>query len=271
MNNKTLEQIENRRLDKIFVTLYVIELEAYIQKDESINKEKVYAFTECNLNGERRFIKLVRAKDLDKVSDYYDELKLMKVRGLENILYAVIPDIENLKKALKLMFKDVEILESSHNSINKIKKYFSTKGMREIEKRIREIYLSETVNEYGIKYENFKENYKDYPFIIEITNHDLRKAKEYYKYELTLRKAIFAFYYIHGFIKYGQTALNRKDYYISTDEMTIEIIPVIQKTEARMFTSKKRWSEIINKIYKTKYSLIKGYLCCIILMNLRGI
>ena len=271
MNNQTLEQIEKRNLDKVFVVLYVMELETYIQKEDGINKEKIYLITECNLKGERRFIKTLIASDYKKVSDFYDELKLMKSRGLEEVLYAVIPGIENLKKALKLMFMNIEILESSHNPLNKIQKYFSAKEMRNIEKNIRGIYLSESLKEYELAYDNFKENYKTYPFIIDMINEDLVNAKNYYNYNLPLRKTLFAYYYVREFIKSSIVLLHKKDYYVSTDEISIQLISLIQKMETRMFTTKQLWAEVLNFIYKEKSDLIKAFLCCIIFLNLRGI
>lgn len=270
MNNQTLEQIEKRNLDKVFVVLYIMELETFIQRKDGINKEKIYLLTECNLKGERRFIKTIIASDYKKVSDFYDELKLMKSRGLEEILYAVIPSIENLKKALKLMFMNIEILESTHNPLNKIQKYFSIKEMRNIEKNIREIYLSESLKEYELAYENFKECYKAYPFIIDMINDDLANAKKYYNYNLPLRKTIFAYYYIREFVKYSIILLHKKDYYVSEDEISIQLISLIQKMEKKMFTTKKMWAEVLNIIYREKSDLIKGFLCCIIFLNLRG-
>ena len=271
MNNKTLEQIEKRKLDKVFVVLYVLELETYIQKGEGINKEKVYIFTECNLKGERRFIKTALANDFKKVSDFYEEFKLMKSKGLEEVIYAVVPNIDNLKKALKLMFMNIEIFENCHNPLNKISKYFSLKEMRNIEKFIRGIYLSETIRESEINYNNFKECYQSYPFILDMIKDNLDDAKNYYKYNLSLRKAIFAYYYIREFIKSSIVLLHQRDYYISTDEITIRLIPLIQKMEKKMFTTKVLWAEILNFIYKEKQDLIKAFLCCIILINLRGI
>ena len=183
-----------------------------------------------------------------------------KNRSLEKILYATIPSNNSLKKALSLAFNEVSIINSFCESIFKISKYYSLRYSSGISDKIRNIYISNSITEYELAVDEFFNFVDNSKFFHDLLDDDFSLAKENYKFDFLIRKHVLAFYFVREFSKKMWVASHSKPSFSSSDEYISILIPIIQVTEKRVYTSKSDWLSLINHIYPEKGELIKCYL-----------
>ncbi len=260
MNNQTIDELKNRKFDSCFFSLICIPCQIYFDKgDNNVNIKNLYVFFSCNLQGCRRFLTVVSPDDFLKVSDWYNLFLSWKNRSLEKILYASIPSNNLLKKALYLAFNDISILHSFCESIFKISKYYSLRYSSNISDKIRNIYISDSLAECQLALDVFFGFLDNSVFLHDLLDNDFSLAKENYKFDYLIRKHVLAFYFVREFSKKMWVASHSKPFFSSIDEYISQLIPIIQASEKRVYTSKADWLALINHIYPEKGELIKCY------------
>lgn len=260
MNNTTIEMLKKRELDKCVILLNCVPVNIYMNEgDDYINERRLYLFYEMGLDGKRRFVAPALEKDMPKTSDWYNFFQELKKRKIETILFAVIPKIKEIKDALKLSYKDVEVFDSYDKTIEKLRKYNTYNHFYEIYKEMRKIYVAKDEVEYQLNYEIFKEKYNNYPFIMDLLNKDIEELRKNYKYPYELRRMIYEFNHSME-IRKKFSELAHKQSYSSKDEFIKEIIKFIHNSEKAVPYSKKDWLEVVNTIYKLKGEMIKPYM-----------
>lgn len=261
MNNQTIDELNNRNLDQCLFSIMIIPTKIYFKEKEGLTNEKtLYLIFSCNIQGVRKYISAIFKDDFINTSSWYDFIQLLKSRGINNILYAVIPNNDKLSKALKLSFPDIEIFISCFDTINKLSKYYSLDYSYCLLDIVKKVYLSPSNEEYEVSLNDFNEKYLDYSFIRDLLDDDLKRAKQYYDTDYELRKFIFSFYFFREISKRITVISHSKNYFSSIDEFVQILIPDIIRIESRMFCTKDQLKNIINKIYLNKENLIKLYL-----------
>ena len=261
MNNQTVLELNNRKLDSCLFSLIIIPTKIYYKEDENlVNEKEIYLFFYCNIQGKRKFLSCVFKDDYKKSSDWYNLLVTFKSRGIGVILYSVIPNNTILCKALKLAFPENDSFISCFESITKLSKYYTITYSNGLFEKVRHIYLSKDLNEYELALQEFKDEFLNYSFIYDLLEDDLKRAKKYYNVDYELRNFIFAFYFYRDHYKKISTISHSKPYFSSLDEFVELLIPDIQRIECRMFCPKKDLINIIDKLYNDKKDLIKLYL-----------
>ena len=261
MNNQTVLELNNRTLDNCLFSLIIIPTKIYYKEGENlVNEKEIYLFFYCNIQGKRKYLSCVFKDDYPKASDWYNLLLTFKSRGINVILYSIIPNNIQLSKALKLAFPEIDSFISCFESISKLSKYYTITYSNGLFEKAKRIYLSKDLNEYDLALQDFKEEYLNYSFIYDLLEDDLKRAKQYYNVDYELRNFIFAFYFYRDHYKKISTISHSKTYFSSLDEFTQELIPDIQRIECRMFCPKKDLINIIDKLYTDKKDLIKLYL-----------
>lgn len=261
MNNQTVLELNNRTLDACLFSLIVIPSKIYYKEGENlVNEKEIYIFFYCNIQGKRKYLSCVFKDDYVKSSDWYNLLLTFKSRGINVILYSIIPNNTNLSKALKIAFPENSSFISCIESINKLSKYYTITYSDCLFEKVRHIYLSKDLNEYELALNEFKEEYLSYSFIYELLEEDLKRAKKYYDVDYELRNFIFAFYFYRDHFKKINIISHSQSYFSSLDDFIQKLIPDIQRIESRMFCPKKDLINIIDKLYNDKKDLIKLYL-----------
>lgn len=261
MNNLTINEIKNRDLDSCIFAIYFIPVSIYSNKGNDYIKEQLaYSVIACNIHGTRKYITTIFTDDFSKTSAWYDLFSTWKQKGLETMLYAVIPNDDKLKKALSLAFPEVECFLSCFTTIRKLISYFSCGYSSKFLEQIKNIFIAENIKEFEMKAEEFLEENSEYPFIKDLIADDLKSAKEYINVSSILRKHIFSFYFIRDYIKKLNIISHVKPNFSSLFEFEELILPTIQTFEYRMYTSKKEWNKIISIIYPSKKNLLIKYL-----------
>jgi transposase-like protein len=261
MNNQTIEELNNRYLDKCLFSIMVFPTKIYLNDGKgNINIKKLYVFYGCTIHGVRKYITSAISDNFTKVSDWYNFLMALKGRKLEHIFYALIPNNNLLNKALTLAFPDIIQFISSFEVISKISNYYSISYSSGIDKIIKKIYLSESITEYEMAINEFYDNFKGFEFIYDLLAEDFKYAKKIYSYYCNIRKMVYSYYFSRDMLKILTKISHSKASFSNCDEFIQELIPYIKTNETKMFCSKKDWSNIINILYKSKKELIMSYL-----------
>ena len=268
MNNSSILELNNRKLDNCLFSIIIIPVKAYFKTNNNFSIEReLYLFFSCNIQGKRKYITTVFKDKYPKVSDWYDFILSLKAKGINITLYAIIPNNDFLSKALKLAFNEINIYVSFLEIYAKLTKYHSANYANRLFEEVRKLYLTSTLEEYDIYFNSFKEEYLNLPFINDLLEEDLKRIKPYYDIELNFRKYILSFYFCRELFKRLVVISHSKDSFSSIDEFITCILPDIRRIELKMFCSKKDLKFIINKVYTQYGNLIKSYLWCIIYIN----
>ena len=260
MNNKNLEQLNKRDFDKCYFCLYCISIDIYMSLDDGkVDTQNIYLFYGCNLLGKRKYLTSTIASNFNSTSSWYDFFQSFKNRGLKEIVYAVLPNNKYLKDALKLSFLNVEPILSIFDTIFKISKYFSSGYSSNLLTYIKNIYLGNDLNEYTLNLNTFKNTYNS-PFILDLVNDNLIKAKDIYYLPFNIRKAIFSYYFLRDNLKKLITISHSKNFFSSLNDFLELCLPVFQTFETKMYCSKSEWLDLLNTLYLTKKDLIKEFL-----------
>lgn len=260
MNNQTIDELKNRKFDSCFFSLICIPCQFYFDNgNNNINLKNLYLFFSCNLQGVRKFLMAVSPDDFEKISDWYNLIMSWKNRALEIILYATIPNNDLLKKALSLAFPNISTLYSFSESFFKIGKYYSIRYSSKLEEKIRKIYISESLIDYQVALDDFFLSFDDSIFLHDLLDKDFSLAKSNYNFDFLIRKHVLSFYFIREFSKKMWVASHSQPSFSSIDEYVSLLIPIIQTSEKKVYTSKSNWLSLINHIYPEKRELIKCY------------
>lgn len=261
MNNQTVDELNMRKLDKCYFSIMCFTTKIYVKEGENeINIKYMYTFYGCTLLGVRKFIGNVFFDELAKTSNWYNYLLRLKNRNLEQVLFVVLPNNNNLKSAFKLAFKDCEIFISCFDAIDKLFKYYTSSFSSDVCNTIKNIYLSQTLNDYKNAVSIFYEKYNDSQFILDLLSNDINNAKNYYSFSYILRKHIFSFYFYRDTYKKLIAKSHSKNYFNNANEFTALLLDIIKTTEKKMYAPKSEWFQVINAIYPSKKELILCYL-----------
>ena len=256
MIKKTGEILRKRNL---FV-LYCMEADMYLE-DEYIkdNRKKLYVFFGCTLEGKKKYVTSIFEDEVVKTSEWYEFLQRLKGRGIEKIIFALLPSIKELKDAMNLSFKEVEIFESCDRTIKKLNKYNSFKTNSELYKQVKKLYLAKDLLEYELNYEEFINKYSEYGFIMDMLNEQIKALRSNYKYSSKIRRIIYAFNYIIEMEKRFHILCNEK-IYKDKEEFIDDCSWFIYQSELAVHYKREEWVEVLNEIYESKRNLIQPYL-----------
>lgn len=261
MNNTTVQELNNRNLYKCFISIIVVPTKIYYkEKEDLINEVELYSFFGNNIEGKRQYLTTVLKDDFNKTSKWYDLLLSLKNRGISNVFYAVTTNNEELNKALKLAFNEIQIFISCFDTIYKLSKYYTTSYSNCLASKINRIYQAKDINDYELVVNEFKEEYLQFSFISDLLDEDLKRARKYCEYDYEFRRFIFSYFFYRDTSKALRIASRSKKHFTSIDEIIKELLPYIKKIETGMFCPKKKLKYIINILYETKKELIKCYL-----------
>ena len=124
---------------------------------------------------------------------------------------------------------------------------------------IKNIYLGHDLSEYEVNLTSFKEAY-NLPFILDLINDNLIKAKDFYSIPYNIRKNIFSYYFLRDNFKKLLVISHSKQFFSSLDDFLVLCLPVFQLFERKMYCSKVDWLALLNSLYDIKKDLIKPYL-----------
>lgn len=251
-----VKKYKERKVEPFYLVINVVYLELYLEDN---SRTSCYVILGSNGSGKRKYITSIERIDEKRVSEWYDIIQVLKKRGLESIIYVIMPEDKNLKEALKLNFKDVEIYESYEKVLDKMKKYMPRKEYEPMIPKLKGIYIGETKEEYRIKKEEFEKRYVTTELYKYIVGKELEKAEKAYELPYKLRKFIYSFYGANRmYVRLKGKHLSKK--YRTLEEYIESMGEIIDSYESEMSMRRKEWGEIVNEVFKLKGEEIKKYI-----------
>ena len=260
MNNRTGVVLRKRKLERSYFVVYCISTKINIDSDRFYTEsKKLYTFFGCTLDGKKKYLSCALETDIEKTSGWYNFFQELKKRGMEHIVFALLPKNKEIRDAIKLAFPKIEIFMSCEGTIEKLLKYNSYKTKDEIYRQIRRIFIARDIVEFELNYKDFIEKYKTYTFIMDMLDDELKNIKNNYKYSFMVRRVIYAFNYIiemkKRFSKYSiGKVYNNKEEFIDICAASIFM------SESSLHYYKDEWTLVLNEVYEEKNELIKPYL-----------
>lgn len=261
MNNQTLNEINKRDLDKCYFSISFYHSTIYFNDGKDyIYKRKVYTLIGCNVYGVRNYITSVFDDEYSQASNWYDLFQTLKSKGLETVLFSVIPDNDYIKKALKLSFPEISFFITYLDIIEKLSRFFSVKYSSSLFSTIKSLYIANDINDFELKVDEFYKDPNIQPFVKEITKGHLTNIKNTFDYNFILRKHIYSFYFGRDFQKMLSKISHSKPYFFNLNTFLEELLPTIKTMETKMYCSKNEWNQVINSLYELNKNLIINYL-----------
>ena len=251
------EEIENKKLQEFYVVIQVTSVEILLGETPVLNKSRVYMIYGIDIMGRKNIIGLY-VEDENNSRYWLDQMEKIKQRGLKKILYVSTEKNKRLEQAFKIVYNPIMKISISED-VEKIAKYTQYKWKSNGERELVDAYLAETEEEYIKKKEEIKEKYKNN----QIGTVLIREFEKYAEKEQNEPKEIRHLICSYSTKRRLKEMLNKleKEYEEVRDledlfEKEKEYFTMFEKT--RIY-SKKRWTEILNKLYETKYEEIKEY------------
>lgn len=285
MNNQTLNEINKRDSDKCYFSLSFSYSTIYFNDgNDYIYQRKVYTLIGCNIFGVRKYITSIFEDDFEKASDWYNFFQTLNSRGLESVIFSVLPNVDFIRKAIKLSFPETTVFTSCFDIIDRLFKFFSQSYSCNIYESIKHIFLAKDVNEFNLKINEFYTDFQVQPFTpnkeIALLNRDefnekyknkntiYKHANEYFELILPLfdlPQNIRKYIYTNNIIEsvnskiqrgfYGRGALPNKESAVNI--IYLNLIDLENKWKKSKVPN---WDKINNELTTLYYNEIKEYL-----------
>lgn len=260
MDNRTGEVLKKRNLERSYFVVYCISTKINLDSDRCYKEsKKLYTFFGCTLDGKKKYLSCVLETEVEKTSEWYNFFQELKKRGMEHIIFALLPKNKEIRDAVKLSFPKVEIFTSCEGTIEKLLKYNSYKTKDDIYRQIRRLFIARDLVEYELNYKDFVEKYEKYPFMMDMLDEEVKSVKDNYKYSFMVRRIIYAFNYIIE-MKKRFSRYSNDEVYSNKDEFIDACAYAIFMSESSLHYYKDEWSLVLNEVYEEKNELIKPYL-----------
>lgn len=259
MENMNLSDFQKRKLKKFYITLYIIKKETKIRTETAIAEKMLYTIVGVDIKGNRQILGVY----FDNPNDnrfWLEKLEDIKARGVEQMLFVVTPKNKNIEKAIKILYNNVEIVNSPDEIYKSITQFFAERSTRKMKISFKDLFLKKDKETYKIELEMFKELYVESKIINILLSKKEKEIEQFYKYGYTLRKLLYPYYLIREMQKNLNKLKNREKLCTNINEVIEEILPYINSFERGRSYSKIEWLEIISDIYEENKEIMEGYL-----------
>lgn len=252
------EEMQNKKLKEMYVVMQITSVEMMIGEGEILERTKIYIIYGVDILGQKTIIGIYEENKED-TRYWIEQFERMKQRGLKKILYVSAEKNKRLEQGLKLVY-NAKIKESIDEKVEKIARYTQTRWKSEGERELVKVYLSETEEEYKERMEEIKEKYKENKIgTILIEEYEKQIEKEI-KEEAREVRYLISSYGIKSRMKRILKKAEKENKEIrSIKELYEKKREYFEMFERTRSYSKKKWTEILNEMYKEKYEEIKEY------------
>lgn len=247
------KEIMNKKLEKLYVIVQVVSFEGEILENTKVTM--IYGF---NILGIKTIIGIYK-ENTENVRYWLEEIEKIKRRGLEKIIYISMEKNKRLEQAIKIVY-NAEVKQSINETVEKIAKYTQYKWKSMGERELVEAYLSNDEKEFTKNIEELKNKYKENKIGTKLIEEFAKRTIKEIKEDKRIRHLMCS-YCTKRRLK--QAMINAVK-----EKIEIENIEELIETRAEYLTmfertrsySKEKWTNILNKIYETKYEEIEEYL-----------
>jgi len=237
----TIKEIRNRRLDKCYISMYILRYPVPMKREELTEDIDLYVIYGVNLQGKRRIIDIAFNRPKDN-RFWLEKFEYIKSKGVEEILFLVTNIDKNIDKAIRILYSNTTIVASATDIINQFNKYLTSKRSTDIGARLKKLFLAEDIKTYEVELELVKEDMKNYKIVLILLDRYVGLIKDYYKYCKDIRKLIFPYFTIRDFQCEIRRIGNSVKFFNNIDEVIAELLKYINRFEnGSSYNGKKAW------------------------------
>ena len=252
-----LTQLKKRKLDEFLVMINIIKMEVNVEYEDRVCKKNFYLFVGIDMLGKKKYL-TYGINYREDTEFWLQRFKDIKRRSIEDVLYITSSDIKQMTRAAQLIFKDVRIVESPFELIERVSQYFPVNYRNKIPTDIRNLYISKDIKMHKEELAIFYDDYNDIKILKLLLKDRLNDIEKNYDISYNLRELIFAYYFIRD-IKMKLKVINNKLKVINDVDVYLnEFLDVIISQEKQMMFNKKRWLDIIDELCEKE--VVRKYL-----------
>ena len=204
-----IEQWHNRTLKKRYSVIYIDALHIKLRRD-TVSSDAVYFILGVDEDGYREVLDFFIGVN-ESAYVWEDNLRLLKGRGVEEVLLFVMDGLSGLDDAVHRVYPKADIqrcmVHKVRNAIRSIRK----KDINEFTTDLKVIYESPSYDQCKVALDDFSTKWsKSYKRLVEswLKDEDLFT---YYKYPVSIRKSIYTTNWIERFNKEVRRLIKTKD------------------------------------------------------------
>ena len=252
------EEIMNKRLDRFYVIVQIVSVILPLGVGSILEKSRVYIIYGMNIDGEKTIIGMY-VEDKENSRYWLEEMERIKRRGLEKILYVSTENNRRLEQAFRIVYNPVVKISVSEQ-VEKIAKYTQYRWQTNGERELTKAYLAETEEEYEEQMKMIKEKYRENHIgMILIEKFEKENRKEVKEIPKEIRHLICSYFTKRRMIDMGIRIVKEYEEIKDIEDLIEKRREFFSKFEKTRSYTKRRWTEILNKLYEEKYEEIKEY------------
>ena len=219
MNKLCIKDLTKKKLNKMYLSLTVIENEIDIKKNDVIEKSTIYTLVAVDMTGRSNIVNIFLQKTSIRL--WIDCFENLKHRGVNNIFFLVSGQHKEIRKAARIAFPNIVTIDSISYIFPKFNQFCTDRSTKNIASKISKLYIQNTLTDYDKEILKFTELYNS-PIHKKLIDKYLKNVKESYKFSLNLRKLLYT--YRRNTTLYDIIRLNYKNKYISELEEVLSTI-----------------------------------------------
>ncbi|MFI3261266.1 MAG: transposase, partial [bacterium] len=192
MNNLKIKEINNAKLDPVYVSVYILKNTYKIYKNSVKEDDTFYTVIGVNLKNQKHILYMTHQKS-SEVRMWIDIFERLKQRGVNEIIFLSSLEDKNIKKALRISYPCAKFTPSLVELTEILYRYTPLRSNRDVFCKLRKLYLAETIEDYKENAKSFDDFFNN-PIQIAIKEKYLRNVEAIYNIPYKLRLLIYSGY-----------------------------------------------------------------------------
>lgn len=249
--NKVVDDWLTRPLNRFYVFVYADCLYVTVKDNIKSEKKAFYLIIGVNAKGRKEVLGIWCDKT-ESASFWTSVFEDLKKRGVEDILYCTSDGVAGFKGSLETVFPYTTAQRCVVHLSRNIYKISPKKQANSVIQGFKKIYTSTSLEIAQLELENFKENFKNLPKVIEKVEEDMQFLEPLFELPYEIRKAIYTSNAIESVNSALRKVTNGKGAFASVESVYKLLYLRIEELE-------KKWNKPIPNWNKIQIQLSEMY------------
>lgn len=259
MEKINLIDLQKRKLKKCYVAVYVVVKDIKVRTDTCISDRKLYILFGIDIMGNRQILGICFNSENNN-RFWLEKFEDLQGRNLKEILFFVTPDDKNIERCIKIIYNNVKLIHSPDEIFESITRFWADHPSRKMKAALKDLFLAESIEEYKINYEMFRDIYVENNIILIMLERKQKDIEKFYEYDKHFRKLFYPFYTIHEMKKFLNKLITKEPLCSNVNEVIEFCLPYINSFEIGRNYSKYEWLDLISKLYEKYQYILEEYL-----------
>jgi len=244
---ESIVEWQSRRLDPIYMILYLDAMQFNIREGHKVRKMAVYLALGVNREGHKELLG-IWIRQTEGASFWLQVVTELQNRGVKDILIACMDGLSGFPEAVNSVFPDTEVQLCVVHMVRNSLKYVAWQDKKEVAKDLKNIYSSATLDQAELELGRFGEKWDDkYPTISRSWKNKWEVFIPFLKYPEYIRKAIYTTNAIESLnMTFRKITKNRASF--PTQDAAIKLLYLGLQNISRKWTMPIRnWGQALNQ------------------------